>query len=96
LIAPFRPIGRGLQAKKANSLINWICEFFIEFKWTLIVLSVKAKFQILQLLWLSEGFGQILLIGQEIIFNLLSSLAAKGLVPEYNLIQNALTVAARM
>jgi hypothetical protein len=44
----------------------------------------------------ARSFGQILLIGQEIIFNRLSSLAAKGLVPEYNLIQNTLTVAARM
>jgi hypothetical protein len=41
-------------------------------------------------------FGHIQLNGQEVIFNRLSSLAAKGHVPEYNLIQNTLTVAARM
>ena len=57
---------------------------------------MEAKFQMIQLLWMRESFGYIQLIGQEIIFNRLSSLAAKGLVPEYNLIQNALTVAARM
>jgi hypothetical protein len=41
-------------------------------------------------------FGHIQLNGQKIIFNRLGSLAAKGLVPEYNPIQNALTFAARM
>jgi hypothetical protein len=92
---PFGLSARGSKQKKLIvSLIEYISEvralmdINVIFGWSKISNDTAPM--------VARSFGHIQLIGQEIIFNRLGSLAAKGLVPEFNLIQNTLTFAASM
>jgi hypothetical protein len=46
------------------------------------VFLLRAKFQILRLIWVPEGFGHIQLMGQEVIFNRSGSISANRFLPE--------------